>query len=476
MNLFSRFSLAALATLMTAIVCRAQTNSAANAPNNPYYLLVERVASGLTRPLFGAVAPGDSSRMFIVEQRDSSTAAAGANGTIRILNLTAPGGGEGTIDATPFLSVPNLATGPEQGLLGLAFHPDYATNGRFFVNYTERTASGSNANAMSHVTEYQRQTTTVANPASANSIMNYSQPFTNHNGGWLGFGPNDGELYIATGDGGRFDDPDARAQNTNDLLGKMLRINVNADDFLADPDRDYAIPVTNPFAGATPGADEIWAYGLRNPWRSSFDRANGDFYIADVGQGLWEEVNVQPANAAGGINYGWRSREGQYDNPNVADPAIAGAVNPILNYAHPENVTTGDDSGRSITGGYVYRGPIAELQGMYFYADYQLSRIWSAEWNGTTPTDATGNLFNPSSLFEWTDRLLFTNGNFPISGGISSFVEGDDGSLYVIDYGLGIPGQGEVFRIFAAVPEPTSLALVGAAAATMLLRRRRNCV
>ena len=242
-------------------------------------LTTELVVSGLARPVQVVAAPNDYDRIFIVEQRSGST------GRIKIFNLDT-----GTLNSTPFLSV-SVNTSSEQGLLGLAFHPNYESNGYFYVNYT---ASGGT---------YIKRYTVSSNPdiadsSSAYTIMNISQPYSNHNGGWLGFGP-DGYLYIGTGDGGSGGDPGNRAQDiTNQKLGKMLRIDV-------DGGSPYAIPSDNPFVGVT-GDDEIWAYGLRNPWRCNFDRATGDLWIGDVGQNAYEEITFQPASSNGGENYGWR--------------------------------------------------------------------------------------------------------------------------------------------------------------------------
>jgi glucose/arabinose dehydrogenase len=224
------------------------------------------VASGLDRPIFGTFAPGDSGHLFIAEQH---------TGEIKILDLA-------TGQTQQFLDIPNrqLAMGNEQGLLGLAFDPDYQTNGHFYVTLTR-------ADGTIVVRRYSVSATdpTQADPSSADAILTIAHPgHANHNGGWIAFGP-DGMLYIAVGDGGGAGNPSNSAQDTNSLLGKMLRIDVHGDDFAGDPTRDYAIPDDNPFAGAVAGRDEIWAFGLRNPWRDSFDRLTGDLYIADVGQG-----------------------------------------------------------------------------------------------------------------------------------------------------------------------------------------------
>jgi glucose/arabinose dehydrogenase len=260
-------------------------------------LTATRVAAGLQRPVFATFAPSsqevfyngpavDTNRLFIVEAH---------TGQIEILDLTT-----NALRTTPFLDIPDaeLSIGGEEGLLGLAFHPQYASNGRFYVQLV-------NAAGNIEVREYSSSIDPdVANP-NGNVILTIPHPtFSNHNGGWMGFGP-DGMLYLAIGDGGSGGDPNNNAQNLNSLLGKILRVDVNTDAFPSDPDRDFAIPSDNPFAGATAGVDEIWAFGLRNPWRNSFDAATGELYIADVGQDVREEINVQ-SPGVGGRNYGWR--------------------------------------------------------------------------------------------------------------------------------------------------------------------------
>ena len=319
-------------------------------------LTTTRVATALSQPLFVTAPTGDAERLFIVEQ------GAGGSARIKILNL-----GTQTVNTTPFLTISGITTGGERGLLGLAFHPDYSTNGYFFVNHTD--AAGD--------TIVERYTVSadpnVADPNSAMPVLGIGQPDSNHNGGWLGFGP-DGYLYIATGDGGGTGDPNENGQDLSSLLGKMLRIDVNADDFPGDANANYGIPADNPFVGVA-GRDEIWAYGLRNPWRNSFDRETGDLYIADVGQASWEEVNVQPANSTGGENYGWDCYEGnhEYETTGCGDPNTM--TFPVYEYSHSD--------GCSITGGYVYRGSqICDLRGTYFFADYCNDTIWSFRYDG----------------------------------------------------------------------------------------------
>lgn len=366
-----------------------------------------RVASGLSRPVYVTAPKGDFGRVFIVEQH---------SGKIKILNLDT-----GLINSEPFLDIDGLATGNEQGLLGMAFDPDYAANGFFYVNLTR---SGGGA---TYILRYRVSAgnADIANPGSETTIMTFGQPYSNHNGGWIGFGP-DGFLYIGSGDGGSGNDPGNRAQDiTDQKLGKLLRIDVQADDFPGDANRNYAIPVDNPFVGRS-GDDEIWAYGLRNPWRAAFDRLTGDLYIADVGQNAREEIDFQPASSEGGENYGWRVMEGT--RCNFANDALpcndASFMPPIHEYLHGG----APDGGRSITGGYVYRGPIRSLQGTYFFADYVSEQIWSFRFDGA----------NKSEFVNRTGELLPDVGAI---GSISSFGEDAAGNLYIVDLG------GEIFRI-----------------------------
>ncbi len=369
-------------------------------------ITTKRVVSGLSRPLFVTAPPGDTNRLFIVEQH---------TGRIKILNINTE-----LVNTTPFLDIDDLATGNEQGLLGLAFHPNYATNGFFYVNFTE-------TNGTTNIRRYQVSAGNpdIANAATGTTIMTYPQPYSNHNGGWLGFGP-DGFLYISTGDGGNANDPGNRAQDiTDQRLGKILRIDVNGDDFPVDANRNYAIPNNNPFVGTT-GDDEIWAYGLRNPWRPSFDRFTGDFYIADVGQNQREWINFQPASSTGGENYGWRVMEGTRCNfPNdplpCNDPSFTPPIHEYLHSGAP-------DGGNSVTGGYVYRGRITELWGIYFFADYVSNQIWSFRFDGMNKT-------------EFMNRATQLSPDVGSIGSISSFGEDAAGNLYIVDLG------GEVFKI-----------------------------
>jgi len=396
-----------------------------------------RIATGLTWPTYVVSPPGDADHLFITEML----------GDIEVLDL-----GTGRIGASPFLTLTNLGF---EGVQGLAFHPDYDSNGRFYVYYQDS----------SYQTQVVRYLVSddpeLADAGSAQAVIRIPQPAGNHNGGWIGFGP-DGYLYVPLGDGGFQHDPGKHGQRIEgDLLGTILRIDVDGDDFPADPERNYAIPPSNPFVGV-PGDDEIWAYGTRNPFRSSFDRLTGDFYFVDVGQRTWEEVNFQPASSSGGENYGWRLREGLVATPTgrVGGP-LAGRTDPIYVYGHGY----GPDQGVSITGGYVYRGPVVSLQGKYFFSDFANARIWSIEHDGSAVTEFS----------DWTEAFAPPAGQGAIEQ-VVSFGEDGAGNLYIVDL------TGEVFQVVGstapAVPIPL---LVGGAVLVLLvasvlgwtLRRRR---
>jgi glucose/arabinose dehydrogenase len=291
----------------------------------------------------------------------------------------------------------------EQGLLSVAFHPNYGENGRFFVYYTD--TDGDTVVARYQVSD---DDPNQANPDSALVLLTQSQPYGNHNGGLLKFGP-DGYLYIGLGDGGYANDPLLAGQDTATLLGKLLRLDVDFNE------SGYAIPANNPFVNDEAARNEIWAYGLRNPWRFSFDRLTGDLYIADVGQNIWEEVHFQPANSPGGENYGWNIMEGAHCfQAESCDET--GLEQPIVEHQHG----TGDCS---ITGGYVYRGQqFLSLYGNYFYGDYCSGNMWSL-------------LRQPDGT--WVNNQVFgLRGLF-----ISSFGVDVNGELYLLSYGDGVVYQ-----------------------------------
>jgi len=348
-------------------------------------VLLEPAVSGLQAPV-GIAHAGDS-RLFIVQQ----------NGLIRVWQPP-------QLLDTPFLDIRNLtSSGFERGLLGMAFHPRYAENRRFFINYTD-------INGNTVIAQYLRSQNDPnrADPSSVRIILRVDQPFANHNGGQLQFGP-DGYLYIGLGDGGSGGDPNNRAQNPADLLGKMLRIDVDS----GDP---YGIPPSNPFVNRNGFRPEIWSLGLRNPWRYSFDRSFGDLWIADVGQGQWEEINFQPRASIGGENYGWRRMEGThcYNPPaNCTDPAL---VPPVIEYDHSGGAC-------SVTGGYVYRGTRSPaLYGTYIYGDFCNGVIWGAKNDGSGRFVSTVLLDAPFQ--------------------VSTFGEDVNGEIYVASY-----GGGALFRI-----------------------------
>ena len=376
-------------------------------------LTTELVVSGLDQPLYVAAAPGDTDRLFVVEQP----------GRVRIVDLSVD---PPTLVATPFLDITArvVNSANEQGLLGLAFHPDFESNGFFYVDYTG--SGGATRVSRFAVTGPDPD---VADVASELVLLTISQPQGNHNGGWIGFSPLDGMLYIATGDGGGANDSGSghtagtgNSQDiTDNLLGKMLRIDVDA---TTGPGGNYGVPPDNPFVGVS-GDDEIWSYGLRNPWRNAFDSQTGDLYIADVGQNLWEEVDFQPAASAGGENWGWRCREGAHTFSTGGACSSTSSIDPIYEYSHG-----GSPFRCSVTGGEVYRGcAVPDLQGTYFLADLCSSQIWSLRMAGGVATEIT----------ERTVELA------PPGGGsisvITSFGIDALGEVYIVARG------GDVFRV-----------------------------
>lgn len=387
-------------------------------------------ASQPVKPVYVTSPPDDPSRLFLVERGEGTTA------RIWIWNPQTD-----TVNNAPFLTLGGLKTGgvdQSQGLLGMAFHPDYVSNGKFYLHYTVPGGlphTCGNSLDIQKVVEYQTLNADQADSASARTLFSYEQPFESHNAGWLDFSPVDGYLYIPIGDGGQGGDPCNYAQTFDadrPLLGKLLRIDVDGTN-----KGQYGVPLTNPFytgvGDQNPLDDEAWAIGLRNPWRGSFDRKTGDLYIADVGELNLEEVNFQPANSTGGENYGWRVKEGTtcFDNSQFGgNPPCndASLVDPIYEYSHdysnPNNL-----GGVSITGGYVYRGPIDSLQGNYFFADYVFSRIWSLMYDGTTAS----NFVNRTTTLNPTGYALDY---------ISSFGEDALGNLYITDF-----LNGEVFKV-----------------------------
>lgn len=369
--------------LLAGLVVPGRPASAAFNPNGLNVSLAT-VGSGFASPILLTNAGDGSHRIFIVEQA----------GRVRTL----AGGPSGT----PFLDISSLVlSGGERGLLGLAFHPSFETNGKLFVNYTRKSDGAT-------VIEEYRVTgdpNNIDEAATRRPILAIAQPYANHNGGHLAFG-RDGFLYIGMGDGGSGGDPQDRAQNINSYHGKMLRIDVNG----TSTGKAYRVPSTNPYVGKN-GLDEAWAIGLRNPWRWSFDRITGDLWIADVGQSSWEEVNRSTASsgAGKGKNYGWDDMEGRHCFEPKSGCATSGRILPLVEFAH---IVAGDDN-CSVTGGYVYHGlRYPKLTGGYFYGDFCSGRIWTVSSAATAP--ATGV------------ELLNTSLN------IVSFGESERGELFVV--------------------------------------------
>ena len=368
---------------------------------------VDRIAAGFDNPVFAASAPGDQDRLFVAEKN---------TGRIGIVDLRT-----NQVAAQAFLDIDqsDLGAGLERGLLGFAFHPGFAANGKVYLNLTNEAGD----------TEIWEMTRSAGNPLQADPastrVLLTIDRLTGgalHNGGWMGFGP-DGFLYIASGDSGGVGDRENAAQNVNDLRGKMLRIDVDHQ----DPGLQYAIPAGNPFA------NEVFAFGLRNPWRASFDRGTGDFYIGDPGQSAREEINYLPANAGAGTNFGWDVMEGTlptvYAGPGSLPANHPSFRAPLLEYTYG----SGELQGFAVIGGYVYRGP-GGMQGQYFFADNVSDHVWT-----TKVVDGKA-----SDFVQRDDELVVTGGTLD---DIVSFAEDAQSRLYA----LGL--DGELFR-FSPDPEP----------------------
>jgi glucose/arabinose dehydrogenase len=363
-------------------------------------LKLVKVAEGFSQPLYVTNAGDGSGRLFVVEK----------GGKIKIIK-------DGKVLPQPFLDISSrVGNTGEAGLLSVAFPPGYANKGYFFVYYNhkddiakpEPMDAGHNEGKDTVIARFKLTTDPDrADPNSEERILVRNQPYTNHNGGLIAFGP-DGYLYVGLGDGGNGGDPQNQAQNLFSILGKILRIKVGVNG-------TYTIPPTNPFYESANARGEIWDYGLRNPWRWSFDRLTGDLFIGDVGQGDYEEVNFEPPARAGGVNYGWRCKEGLHNFNNT--PPCAGTLTPpIVEYSH--------SVGNAVTGGYVYRGTAANsLSGQYFYGDFSTGKLWSLTRAGDG----------------WGEPVLELETGY----GISSFGEDQAGELYLVDF------DGAVYQLTA---------------------------
>ena len=364
------------------------------------------IADGFEKPVFVTSYPNDAKLLYVVEQA----------GVIKVIK-------NGDKIKQPFFDINNNVVNPsrpgdERGLLGFAFHPKHITNGKFYINYM-------NNDGYTIVSEFLVNSKLNADHNSERILLKLKQPYRNHNGGDIQFGP-DGYLYISIGDGGKAGDPLNAGQDLNTLLGKIIRINVDQE--------PYGIPKSNPYYGQKDKRSEIWAWGLRNVWRFSFDKKTGDIYYGDVGQNKWEEINFEPASSNGGINYGWRIMEANHCYDPKENCPQKGLTKPIIEYPNDANYmmilgggSQTETEGCSVTGGYVYRGKkIKSISGVYIFADYCSGNIWTTR----VENGIAKNFKNR------TDEINIGGGDFTTY--ISSFGQDSDGEIYIVDYNGGI--------------------------------------
>ena len=370
------------------------------------------IADGYKKPVFITSYPNNAKLLYIVEQA----------GLIKIIN-------DGKKLSRPFFDINKRVVNPnrpgdERGLLGFAFHPNHTNNGKFYINYMDNDGN-------TIVSEFSTNSELRANHKSERIILKLKQPYGNHNGGDIQFGP-DGYLYISIGDGGKAGDPLNAGQDLSSLFGKIIRIDIEQ--------KPYGIPKSNPFFGQKGKREEIWAWGLRNVWRFSFDKQTGDKYLADVGQNKWEEVNFEPASSKGGLNYGWRIMEANHCYDPKENCPTEGLIKPIIEYPNDANhpafafriieelsFSETDVEGCSVTGGYVYRGQkIKSMQGQYIFGDYCSGNIWTLKV-------VNGKAINFKNR---TEEINIGGGEFTTY--ISSFGQDSDGEIYIIDYNGGI--------------------------------------
>lgn len=400
---------------------------------------VQQLTSDLHIPVDAAVVPGFEDKIFVAQLGGvSSDSIDGdpitkAEGRIVVYDRNT-----GSVDYNnPFLVIGDTSLVdpfgiPEVGLFSMAFHPDFQTNGKFYVNVAVNHTGPApivDSRVSPFKTVVREYTVDVANAAlpitGSRTILSLDQPAANHNGSWIGFNPletaeGDNYLYITQGDGGDQHDPANYGQNPHSWFGTVMRIDVDGDDFIADPERNYAVPADNPYADGVSGAPEVWAWGLRNPWRASFDPTTGDMYLGDVGQGWYEEIDLIPGGT-NGQNFGWRPREGSHATPTGGvGGVLRSATDPIYDYLHlgrPGAVS--GFSGNSVTGGVLYRGPIQELDGRYIFADNVSGQIWSFD-----PTNPLGTVQNMNALFAPDQGQIF---------GVTSFDLDENGNLIIVD-------------------------------------------
>jgi glucose/arabinose dehydrogenase len=424
-------------------------------------IATQQITGGLATPVWVTAPRGDFTRLFVLEDKIRATTNDPYMGRIRIVNIPA-----NTLNPTPFLTISGVASTvvanppiyiTEQGLLGLAFHPDYLNNGYFYVHHTR----GSDSAVI--IERYRANppyaTSTAADPSSVLTLMTIPHPQTNHNGGWMAFGP-DGYLYFSLGDGGNGNDTGAghsaigNAQDLTSVLGKILRLDVNGPDGIpgtaddADPvtGTPYRTPAGNPFSGAGQ-RKEIFAYGLRNPWRNSFDRLTGDLWIGDVGQDHREEIDVAFGNPAG-RNYGWKCEEGfsctALPNCPTCPAIVPGTTQPIADYSHANDALLAPFNfrGCAIIGGYIYRGcAMPWLHGSYFFTDECTPTFFSFHYDGTAITGLT----NRTSQLQPSGSTI----SQPVS-----FGEDAAGEMYIVDQNGGTPTAGRIFKIVPAAATP----------------------
>ena len=370
------------------------------------------IADGYKKPVFITSYPNNAKLLYIVEQA----------GLIKLIN-------DGKKLSRPFFDINKRVVNPnrpgdERGLLGFAFHPNHTNNGKFYINYMDNDGN-------TIVSEFSTNSELRANHKSERIILKLKQPYGNHNGGDIQFGP-DGYLYISIGDGGKAGDPLNAGQDLSSLFGKIIRIDIEQE--------PYGIPKSNPFFGQKDKREEIWAWGLRNVWRFSFDKQTGDKYLADVGQNKWEEVNFEPASSKGGLNYGWRIMEANHCYDPKENCPTEGLIKPIIEYPNDANhpafafriieelsFSETDVEGCSVTGGYVYRGQkIKSMEGQYIFGDYCSGNIWTLKV-------VNGKAINFKNR---TEEINIGGGEFTTY--ISSFGQDSDGEIYIIDYNGGI--------------------------------------